>query len=119
MKKSLLYALAVAVMASAHANEPLVHTQKVMAQGIWIDVRGADEFATEHLVGANHVPVDDIANQIATITTDKNAQINLYCRVGRRADIARAKLLELGYQNVVNHGGFKDIKHSHITSLDK
>lgn len=36
-------------------------TQKETAQGIWIDVRGADEFATGHLVGAKNITPDNIA----------------------------------------------------------
>lgn len=94
-------------------------TQKETAQGIWIDVRGADEFATGHLVGAKNITPNDIAKQITAIAPDKTTQINLYCRSGRRAEVARTTLLNMGYQNVVNHGGFVDIKDNYLTSLDK
>ncbi|MDO4897200.1 MAG: rhodanese-like domain-containing protein [Moraxella sp.] len=127
MKKSLFAILmvmgllggCVASNETANPQETQAQAQKSVAQGIWIDVRGADEFATGHLVGASNITPDNIATQITTLTADKNTPINLYCRSGRRAEAVRSTLLELGYQNVINHGGFDDIKDKYLTSLDK
>ena len=79
------------------------------AKGVWIDVRSADEFKQGHLSDAINVPHDKIAQQIAQIEPNKNAPINLYCRSGRRAEVALQELKKLGYTQVINHGGYDDL----------
>lgn len=79
------------------------------AEGVWIDVRTAKEFSQGHLEGAYNIPVDRIAREIAEISPDKDAPINLYCRSGRRAEDARKQLQAMGYTNVTNHGGYQDL----------
>lgn len=79
------------------------------AEGVWIDVRSADEFKQGHLEGAVNVPHEQIASEIAKISPDKNAPVNLYCRSGRRAEVALQELKKLGYTNVTNHGGYDDL----------
>ena len=79
------------------------------AQGVWIDVRSPEEFNEGHLQGAVNVPHEQIASQIARISPDKNAPVNLYCRSGRRAEVALQELKKLGYTNVTNHGGYQDL----------
>ena len=83
--------------------------QPARAQGVWIDVRTPEEFNEGHLQGAVNVPHDQIASQIARISPDKNAPVNLYCRSGRRAEVALQELKKLGYTNVTNHGGYQDL----------
>ena len=83
--------------------------QPARAQGVWIDVRSPEEFNEGHLQGAVNVPHEQIASQIARISPDKNAPVNLYCRSGRRAEVALQELKKLGYTNVTNHGGYQDL----------
>lgn len=82
---------------------------KEKAQGIWIDVRSADEHNAGHLQNSLNIPVDVIAEKIAQVEPHKDAPINLYCRSGRRAETARQTLMNMGYTNVVNHGGYEDL----------
>jgi phage shock protein E len=42
------------------------------------------------------------------VTPDKDAQIYLYCRSGRRSGIALEALQEAGYRNAVNIGGLQE-----------
>lgn len=84
-------------------------TQATKAAGIWIDVRSAEEFQQGHLSGALNITHTEIAKQISQIAPDKNQPINLYCRLGKRAEAARNELQKLGYTNVVNHGGYTDL----------
>lgn len=79
------------------------------AEGVWIDVRSADEFKQGHLEGAVNVTHEQIASEIAKISPDKNAPVNLYCRSGRRAEAALQELKKSGYTNVTNHGGYEDL----------
>lgn len=80
-----------------------------LAEAIWIDVRSADEFNSGHLPGAIHIVHTDIAGKIAAVTTDKNAEIQLYCRSGRRSGLAEAALKQLGYTNVHNAGAYEKL----------
>ena len=42
-------------------------------------------------------------------STAKNAPVNLYCKSGRRAGVAKQMLEKLGYTRVTNHGGYQDL----------
>lgn len=88
-----------------------IQTQiKSKAKGVWIDVRSPEEYHEGHLSNSVNIPVGDITSQIFAIEPNKDNPINLYCRSGRRAEVARTELLKLGYTNVTNHGGYKDLK---------
>jgi len=80
------------------------------ADKIWIDVRSVEEFQAGHLEGAVNIVHTDIAAKIATVTQDKNAEIQLYCRSGRRSGLAEAELKKLGFTNVHNAGGYEALK---------
>ncbi|SSY70783.1 rhodanese-like domain-containing protein [Alysiella crassa] len=79
------------------------------AAGVWIDVRTADEYQAGHLSDAHHIPHDEIAGKIASLVPDKNTPINVYCRSGRRSEIALQELKKLGYTNLTNHGAYDDL----------
>ncbi|MCP8898550.1 rhodanese-like domain-containing protein [Gilvimarinus xylanilyticus] len=68
----------------------------------WIDVRTAEEYAGGHLDGALNIPHEQIGKQIDDLALAKNAPVVLYCRSGRRADIALQVLKARGYSNVYN-----------------
>lgn len=69
---------------------------------VWIDVRTADEYAEAHLPAAVNIPHETIAEHIAQYAPDKETQVVLYCRSGRRADAAKKSLEQLGYRRVIN-----------------
>lgn len=79
---------------------------------IWIDVRTAGEFGTGHHPEAVNIPYDVIASQIASVTEDKDTDIRLYCRSGRRSGIAQTTLKNMGYTNVRNEGGINKVMKS-------
>ena len=72
------------------------------AEQIWLDVRSPQEFSEGHVDGAVNIPFDQITNRMSEVTDDKNSEILLYCRSGRRAEFAMSALQELGYRNVTN-----------------
>lgn len=76
---------------------------------LWIDVRTAAEYASGHLPGARNIEFDRIGAQIAAVTEDRDQAIVLYCKSGRRSGFAKQTLLDLGYRNVRNAGGVKDV----------
>ena len=77
---------------------------------IILDVREQEEFDEGHIPGAILIPYTEIENKAEEILTDKNAQILVYCRSGRRSKIASESLAKLGYTNIKEFGGIIDWK---------
>ena len=75
-----------------------------------IDVRTPEEFAKGHLDGALNIPYDRISERAAELGTDKNRDIVLYCRSGRRSGIAQKTLEQMGFTSLLNAGGYDDLK---------
>ncbi len=75
---------------------------------IILDVRRADEFADGHIAGAINIPNENIDKSAISELPDKDKLILVYCRSGRRSKEAAAKLVKLGYTNVVEFGGILD-----------
>ena len=116
MKKLLVAAIsAVAITTSfvAYANTAPQTEQSAVqpekAKGVWIDVRSAEEFNSGHLQNALNIPHDKIVEGVKALGSAKDEPINLYCRSGRRAEIALTELKNAGYTNVTNHGGYEDL----------
>lgn len=71
-----------------------------------VDVRTAAEFADGALPGAQRIETRDLPRHIGRLVPDKSTPIVVYCRSGRRSAAAREVLLKLGYQQVINAGGY-------------
>ncbi|MBR2500638.1 MAG: rhodanese-like domain-containing protein [Clostridia bacterium] len=85
--------------------------KKIMDSGddfIVLDVREQDEFEQGHIEGAMLMPYMEIYEKAEEIIPDKDEQILVYCRSGRRSKIASQSLAELGYTNVKEFGGIID-----------
>ena len=83
--------------------------QPEKAKGVWIDVRSAEEFNSGHLQDAVNIPHDKIVEGVKALGSAKDEPINLYCRSGRRAEVALTELKNASYTNVTNHGGYGDL----------
>lgn len=75
----------------------------------WIDVRTSFEYRLGNIEGAVNIPYDVIGDEISGITSDKNAQIRLYCRSGNRSGKALITLQQMGYTQATNEGGYSSI----------
>ena len=76
-------------------------------QALWIDVRSPAEYQQRHRPDAFNIPHDDIAAGIAALQPALDTPIMLYCKSGRRAELAAQTLTALGYTRVVNVGGLE------------
>lgn len=88
--------------------------KKIMDSGddvIILDVREQDEFDAGHISGAILLPYTEIENKAEAILPDKDKQILVYCRSGRRSKIAAEALAKLGYTNIKEFGGIIDWPH--------
>ena len=77
---------------------------------IILDVRRPDEFAAGHIPNTINVPNETIGTSEIAELPDKDQLIMVYCRSGRRSKEASAKLVKLGYTNIVEFGGILDWK---------
>ena len=98
-----------AVSAASTPETEKAMTQQANTKGVWIDVRSAEEFNAGHLQDAVNIPHDQILERIQSVSPDKDAPVNLYCRSGRRAESALNELKKAGYTNVTNHAGYEHI----------
>jgi len=71
-------------------------------QAYWIDVRTPEEYAADHVSMAVNIPYEEIGDRISEVTSDKDAEIFVYCRTGHRAGIAKDTLENGGYTHVTN-----------------
>ena len=81
-----------------------------LAQSLWIDVRTVEEYNSGHLEGSINIPYDEIEQKIEAVSADKNTDIQLYCRSGRRSGIALETLRSMGYGKVTNAGSYEQLK---------
>ena len=74
---------------------------------ILLDVRTQEEYDAGHIPGAVCLPHDAITED-RPLPYDKEAEILVYCRSGRRSALAAEKLAGMGYENVADFGGILD-----------
>jgi rhodanese-related sulfurtransferase len=82
-------------------------TDFLKSGAIVIDVRSANEFDSGHIIRAQNIPLDRIEMTALSVVRDKNKVLLLHCSTGVRSNIAKKKLLELGYKNVFNLGSYE------------
>jgi phage shock protein E len=103
--------MAVVIAAAAFAGEPAVVPlmgQETLLQRqarkdaalFVLDVRTPEEFASGHVPGAVNVPHDQLASRVAEVPRDKDVVV--YCRSGRRSQIAA---------DILTANGFKRVSH--------
>lgn len=85
---------------------------------VWVDVRSESEFKVQHVAGSRNIPHDKIGHSLHLLPKDKTIQINLYCRSGRRSNIAKLALTKLGFSNVHDKGGLDDLKRARLKLIE-
>jgi rhodanese-related sulfurtransferase len=70
-----------------------------------LDVRTPAEFAKGHIPGAINIPHDELAGRVEELGVDRDAEVVVYCRSGRRAGVAESVLVESGFSNVHDLSG--------------
>ncbi len=77
---------------------------------VWIDVRSAREYRNGHIEGAINIPHGDIGHRILVEVPDTFKEVHIYDgSQGTFAGIALEMLMELGFQEVVNEGGYESL----------
>ncbi len=86
----------------------LIGSFTVSAKEWLIDVRTAAEYTIEHVEGATNIEYQQIVTGAQKVGVQKQDTVHLYCRSGRRAEIAKELLMQSGYQKVENLGSLQD-----------
>ncbi len=74
---------------------------------VWIDVRSKREYRRGHIEGAINIPHGDIGHRIFVEVPDTFTEVHIYDgSQGTYAGIALEMLMEIGFQEVVNEGGY-------------
>ena len=108
-------ALSLSLPAAAGDTDQAAAVQAMQQpNAVLIDVRTPEEVAEGTIPGASNIGFEEIGQRIAEVAPDKDTPIVLYCRSGRRSGIAQDSLQALGYSQVINGGGYLDLK----TALD-
>ena len=87
----------------------LIQENKANSNFVILDVRTPEEFQEGHIEGAVNIPHTEIREKISGVTKDKGQIIVLYCRSGRRSNLAMQTLRDLGYKNAYNAGGYDEL----------
>ena len=66
-----------------------------------VDLRGATEYKSGHIKGADHVFVGTLLNNLDKVSKDK--KVVIHCQGGDRATIGYSLLAKSGYTNVLNY----------------
>lgn len=75
-----------------------------------VDVRSLEEYMAGHLVGAQHIPIDDEGLwERRTSALDPDVPTIVYCRTGDRSADAAQLLVDQGFNEVYDVGGVKDL----------
>ena len=100
--------------ATSPATDPATARKWIAAGAVVLDVRTADEYGGGHLPQAANIPVQEFASHLPDVDElaggDKAKRIVVYCAAGGRAAKAKQQLEAAGYTQVVNGGGFNDLR---------
>jgi rhodanese-related sulfurtransferase len=100
---------------SVNATSLMAHLQQDPS-AVLLDIRKESEFLSEHVIGAENLPLDYINDHISQVRKDKTYYV--HCAGGYRSMIFVSILRARGYHNLVDvKGGFKAIKESMLFKI--
>ena len=85
------------------------YSQLVKNGAIILDVRSKGEYAEGHIKGSINIPVDQLRNNLVKLK-DKKKPIITCCASGMRSSSAKSILLNAGYEEVYNGGGWTGLQ---------
>ena len=92
---------------------PLAKRLIAEERAVVLDVRSLEEWNTGHVEGALLIPHTELASRMDEVVDAAGGELGrpvvIYCRSGRRADLARTALEVEGFTQVTNAGGLVDL----------
>lgn len=68
-----------------------------------VDVRGATEYESGHIKGADHVFLGTILDNLEKV--EKEKEVIIHCQSGMRSSLAYSLLSRAGFENIINYDG--------------
>jgi len=93
------------VAAQDISQKQLQHLMKSDTQPILLDVRTVEEFEQGHIPNAINIPHKELEARLAELSGKNDSQIVIYCRSGRRAEVAKQVLVDAGYTQLDHLSG--------------
>ena len=101
--------IAALVVGAAHLTNNITgFVVKGTENTVLIDVRTLPEYLENRIPDSILMPYDTMMFNIEEVVPDKDTEIIVYCRTGRRSAIAKETLRSMGYTNVKDIGGIID-----------
>ena len=72
-----------------------------------VDVRSANEFESGHIMQARNIPLDRIEMMALSVIRDRDKVLLLHCSSGVRSNMAKKKLVDMGFKNAFNLGSYE------------
>ncbi len=72
-----------------------------------IDVRSANEYESGHIMRAQNIPLDRIEVMALSVIRDRSKVLLLHCSTGVRSNLAKKKLIDMGFKNSFNLGSYE------------
>jgi phage shock protein E len=70
-----------------------------------LDVRSPAEYATGHIPGARNIPYRELPTHLTELSTFREREVVVYCKVGVRAGIAEGLLEQAGFEQILSLEG--------------
>ena len=102
------------VVPGTAAKDPDTAKEWIASGAVVVDVRTPEEYGEGHLARATNIPVQVFAQRLADVDKlvagDKSKPVVVYCAAGARAARAKQQLEAAGYTQVINGGGYDDLR---------
>lgn len=79
-----------------------------------LDVRTEKEWSQQHIKGAHHIPLHELARRYTELEKHKSREIVCYCQSGNRSLTAALRLKRLGFTVAHMKGGLADWNFSKL-----
>jgi phage shock protein E len=114
----LLGLAAVAAQAQSGSKQPVAAAPSAAtaAQTLYVDVRTPQEFAGGHIAGALNIPLEQLESRWKELLPARDKPVVLYCRSGRRSQLALDMLTPRGFSRLQNGGGLDQLARSGLAT---
>lgn len=82
------------------SQSQLQQLMKKDTQVVLLDVRTVEEFEDGHIPNALNIPHKELEQRLVELAESKDTQIVIYCRSGRRAEVAKQVLIKNGFNHL-------------------
>jgi len=87
---------------SVHVANDMINNNTAYPDLLVLDVRTTEEFSTNHLYNATHIPLAELAGRLDELASYNDSEIIVYCRSGSRSLEASGILVDNNFTKIYN-----------------